>query len=315
MRGADAGDDILALRVDQEFAVISALAGRRIAGEGDAGGAGLTHVAEHHRLDVDRRAPTARNVVQPAIDLRPLGLPRSEHRADRAPQLILHVLREGLVPLLLDKALVGLDQPAQIVGRKLGVEGQALVLLGDLQRFLERAVIELQHHVRIHLDEAAVAVPSEARVSARGGQPLDRRVVEPQVEHRVHHPRHRGAGARADRDEQGIALVAEFLAGDPFDMRDAVGDLVPQAFGEGAALVVIAGAHLGRDGEARRHGQADAGHAIEVGALAAQQILVALPPIRDAAAEAIDVALGRIGLELAGHIVPIHQAVTPCIRA
>ena len=39
LRRADAGDDVLALGVDQIFAIIGALAGRRIAGEGDAGGA------------------------------------------------------------------------------------------------------------------------------------------------------------------------------------------------------------------------------------------------------------------------------------
>ena len=37
LRRADAGDDVLALRVDQEFAVELLLAGRRIAREGDAG--------------------------------------------------------------------------------------------------------------------------------------------------------------------------------------------------------------------------------------------------------------------------------------
>ena len=84
-RGADTGDDILALRVDQVFAVIGALAGRGIAGEGDAGRAGIAHIAEHHRLHVHRGAHVVRDVVQPAIGARALGFPTVEHGADRTP--------------------------------------------------------------------------------------------------------------------------------------------------------------------------------------------------------------------------------------
>jgi hypothetical protein len=85
-------------------------------------------------------------------------------------------------------------------------------------------MIELQHDVRIHLDEAAIAVPREAGIVPRRRQPLDGLVVEAEVEHRIHHARHRRARARADRDEQRIGRIAEFLAGYRFDMRDAVGD-------------------------------------------------------------------------------------------
>ena len=67
LRRADAGHHVLALRVDQEFAVQLALAGRGIARERNAGRRGLAHIAEHHRLHVDRGAPGFRNVVQPAI--------------------------------------------------------------------------------------------------------------------------------------------------------------------------------------------------------------------------------------------------------
>ena len=51
LRRADAGNDVLTLCVHQEFAV------GRIAGERYARAACITHVAEHHRLHVDRSAP------------------------------------------------------------------------------------------------------------------------------------------------------------------------------------------------------------------------------------------------------------------
>src|SRR3546814_9248881 len=61
---------------------------------GDAGGGRIAHVAEHHRLHVDGRAPGVGDVVDAAIDLRALRLPRAEHSADRAPKLVVHILRE-----------------------------------------------------------------------------------------------------------------------------------------------------------------------------------------------------------------------------
>ena len=104
LRRADAGDDVLALGVDQEFAVEPLLAGRRIAGEGDAGRRGVAHVAEHHGLHVDRGAPAFRNVVQAAIGDGARVHPRAEHRADRAPELLARVLRERLAVLLARRA-------------------------------------------------------------------------------------------------------------------------------------------------------------------------------------------------------------------
>ena len=88
LRRADAGDHVLALRIDQELAVEPLLAGRGIAGEGDAGRRGLAHIAEHHGLHIDRGAPAFRDVVQAPIGDGALVHPGAEHRADRAPQLL-----------------------------------------------------------------------------------------------------------------------------------------------------------------------------------------------------------------------------------
>ena len=85
LRRADAGDHVLALGIDQKLAVEFFLAGRGIAREGDAGGRGLAHIAEHHGLHVDRGAPAFRNSVQAAIGDGALVHPRAEHRADGAP--------------------------------------------------------------------------------------------------------------------------------------------------------------------------------------------------------------------------------------
>ena len=83
-----AGDDVLALRVDQELTVELLHAVRGIAGERDAGAGVVARIAVDHRLHVDRRAPFGRDVVLAPIDDRAIVHPRAEHRTDSAHQLI-----------------------------------------------------------------------------------------------------------------------------------------------------------------------------------------------------------------------------------
>src|SRR3546814_6476804 len=100
--------------------------------------------------------------------------------------------------------------------------------------------------------EAAIAIPRETLVARLRRQPHNRFVVEAEVEDGIHHPRHRHACARSNRDQQWIGRIAEALAGDAFDMRDAGGHFRAHAVGEGLALVVIARAHLGGDRKSTR---------------------------------------------------------------
>ena len=169
----------------------------------------VAHIAEHHRLHVDRRAPVGGDVVQPAIGDGARVHPGAEDRADRAPQLLLRVLREGLAALLRDDVLETGDDRLPILGGELGVEHGAAVELVVFEQLLEMVVVDAEHDLAVHLDEAAIAVIGEALVAALARQPDDRSVVEPEVEHRIHHARHRDARARAHRDQQRIVGVAE----------------------------------------------------------------------------------------------------------
>ena len=288
LRRADAGDDVFALGIDQKFAVELLLAGRRIAREGDAGGRGLAHIAEHHGLHIDRGAPAFRNIVQAAIGDGALVHPRAEHRADGAPQLRVRVLRERLAALLLDALLVAVDDLVPIVGAEIGVERVAVAVLVVVEDFLEMMMLDAEHHIGIHGDEAPVAVEGKAPVAGflrkrHGGD-----VVEPEIEHGVHHARHRGAPAGAHRDQQRIFAVAEFLAGDAADLGQRGVDLRLQILRIGFAVVVEMGADLGGDGEAGRHRQAEMGHFGEPRALAAEQIAHRRAAGRLAAAEGVD---------------------------
>ena len=85
MRRANARDDIFALGVDQIFAVKDFFAAGWVAGEGNSRRAGFAHVAEDHRLDVNRRAPIVRDPILPPINNGAIIHPRAKHRANRAP--------------------------------------------------------------------------------------------------------------------------------------------------------------------------------------------------------------------------------------
>ena len=190
---------------------------------------------------------------------------------------------------------------------QIGVEMDALILLGDLERLLEQAVIEAEHDVGIHLDEAAIAVPGEARRRPRRRRgPRTVSSLRPRLRTVSIIP---GIDTRApERTEtsSGSAASPKLLPVDPLDMGDAVGDLGGERVAEALALVIIERAGRSRDGEAGRHRQADRGHFGEVRALAAEQLLIARLAVGDAAAEAVDEA-GHRTSRPAGRFTTLHD--------
>jgi len=108
-----------------------------------------------------------------------------------------------------------------ILRREFGVESDAEIELGVLQQVLEMMMVDAEHHLSVHLDEAPVAVIGEALVAAALGEAVDGLIVEPEIEHRIHHPRHRRAGARAHRDQQRVRGIAEGEADAPLELLQA----------------------------------------------------------------------------------------------
>ena len=91
---ADAGDDVLALRVLEVVAVDALVAAGGVAGEGDAGAGVGAEVAEDHGADVDGRAEVAGDALLAAVELGAVGVPRVEDGADGQVHLLARVLRE-----------------------------------------------------------------------------------------------------------------------------------------------------------------------------------------------------------------------------
>ena len=130
-----------------------------------------------------------------------------------------------------------------------------------------------QYDVAVHLHEAAVRVPCETGVARALGYGFHGLVVHAEVEDRVHHAGHRGAGARTYRHQEGHLLVAELHARQALDVLHRLLHLGAQHLDDGLlAVLVVFGAHLRGDGEARGYGNADEVHLGEVGSLAAEQL-------------------------------------------
>ena len=138
----------------------------------------------------------------------------------------------------------------------------------------------------VHLDEPPVGVVREARVARRLGQPFDRHVVQPEVEDRVHHPRHRDRGAAANRDEQRVVQVAEALPGPLLERGEMPVHLVVQPLRDVPADGHVRTAGVGRDREPAGDGNAELRHLGEADALAAEK----LAPSPRVFVEVVDVA-------------------------
>ena len=287
-RVADAGDDVLALGVLQVVAVHPLVAGGRVTGEGDARAGVVAAVAEHHGLDVDRRARTVGDALLSAVEHRALGVPRVEDRSHRQLELLARVLWEGASRVVLDGRLERVDQAAQVVDAEVGVGGGVALLLELVEGVGEDLGLDAEHGGTEHLQQAAVGVHREPLVSALLGQTSDRLVVETDVEHRLHHPGHRHRGPGPDTDQERVRGVAEAASHRLLQRAQVAGDLLGEPVGQVAGLEV-GPTGCGRDREAGRHRETQVGHLGQVGSLAAQKVLLVLVAL----GELVDVGHGR----------------------
>lgn len=226
-----------------------------------------------------------------AVELGPVGVPRVEDGLYGQVHLLAGVLREVASGVPRDDLLELLDQLLQVGRVEIHVDGDALGLLGGLQRLLEEVAVDAEDGLAEHLDEPTVGVPREPLVAALGGETDDGRVGEADVEDRVHHARHRELGAGADGDQQRVVGLAELLGHPRLKGVEVRTHLVAQR-GRLLTTAEVDLARLGGDGEARRDGEPEIGHLGEVGTLPAEQVLQ------------IPVALGEVINELLTRRLP-----------
>ena len=269
------GDDVLALRVLQVVAVDALLPGAGVAGERDAGAGVHAEVAEDHRHDVHRGAEVGRDPLLAAVQDRPVGVPRAEHREHREVHLLPRVLREFAARVLAHDGLEAVHDAAQVARVEVEVVAGALGLLRLVDRVLERLALDPEHGLAEHLDQAAVGVPGEPLAARLLGQATHRLVGQADVQHRLHHARHGELGPGPDADQQRVSGVAELPAHLLFQLPQMLADLIGETVRDGPLAQVLP-AGLGGDDEPGRHRQAQVGHLRQIRALAAEQVLQVL---------------------------------------
>ena len=272
-RSTDTGDDVLALSVDQVLAHQLLLAGGGVTGEGNAGAGTHTGVTEGHLLHVDGSAPLVGDLVHLTIHVGAGVIPGTENGLDGTDQLLLGILRELLALLLKVDLLELLDELLQVVGVQLNVLLDALALLHSVDALLEEALAQLHDDVRVHLDEAAVAVVGKTGVVGLFGQTLNSLIVQAEVQDGVHHAGHGLTCAGTDGNQQGVLDGAEGLTGllleDAHVFEDVCLDLIVDL----TVVSIVLGAGLGGDGEALRNRHAGVGHLGQAGTLTTQSVL------------------------------------------
>ena len=162
---ADAGDDVLALRVLQVVAVHALGAAGGVAGERDAGAGVHAAVAEHHRLHVDRGAEVLGDPLLAAVEPRAVGVPGVEDGAHRQVELLARVLREVAAGVLADHALEGLDELLR--GRRGRGRGRPRCRASSSARRARRRTARGRGRARCRRTSGAAAGRSPGRTARR----------------------------------------------------------------------------------------------------------------------------------------------------
>ena len=219
-------------------------------------------------------------------------VPAFEDRGHRAPELIHRVVGERLPGLALDDLLERRGRVAQHFPGKVDVPGDARGLLALLQGLLEDPLVHVEHHAAVHLHEPAIGVVREARVAAHQPEAFDRRVVEPQVENRLHHARHGQGRTGADRHEQRLPATAELATGRGLEPPEGGFELRLEPRRKAVGLEIGVAETRG-DREPRRYRDAEVGHFRESRPLPAQHVLHGRSAVGATLSEEVDQGPGR----------------------
>src|SRR5205085_9639255 len=160
---------ILALGVDEKFAVENFLTGGGIAGESHSRAGSGAGIAENYGLHVHGRAPFLGNVVFPAINDGAIVHPRTEHGADRSLQLLPRIIRKLFAGALFYQIFETRNQLLQIPHAQFGIVDVLVMalVLEFVHHRLERLVVFFRALLHAHydiapaFDVAPITIPAE----------------------------------------------------------------------------------------------------------------------------------------------------------
>ena len=274
-RSTNAGNNVFALCVDQEFAHQLLFTGSRVTGECYTSTRLVVQVTEYHRHYVNCGTPAVRNIVVTAIYVCTRVVPAAEYSFDSQLQLFYRIRWEVCAQLVLVLSLELFSQSLQISSGQLYVELYALFFLHLVDELFEVLLADFHNNVREHLNETSVGViyeTLESRIRIALDHCSNNVVVQTEVQDGVHHTRHRSTCTGTNGNQQRIVQIAELLAVDLFHLLNAVHDLSHDLVVDLAAVLIVLCAGLSCDGETLRYRQTDAGHLSQVCTLTAEEI-------------------------------------------
>ena len=251
-RRVRAGHDVFALRALQVLAVRGVGTRQRVAREQHAGARAGIRVAEHHRLDRDRRAHRMVDAVVVPITFRSAPVPRIKDRVDGQRELLERVGRRCLLATLRDQRapLARLGVGRQVSNRR------------------------TQHDAGEHLAKAPVVVARESSVAGLSGECRLADIVDAQVQNRVHHAGHAHRRPRAHGHQERSNGAAQLPLRYRFDVRDAGTHRVQHRLGQCAAVAEVFAAGVGRQHESGWHRKAERTHARHAPRLAPDDLAI-----------------------------------------
>ena len=271
LRGTDTSNHVLALCIDQIFAVDPLRSGGRISRKGNAGAGGIAHVSEYHGLYVDGGSPVAGDVIHPAVHDGALVVPGTEYGLDRFHELYPGILREvSSHPVLID-ALKALNNLFQVVGSKVRVKTRSLCFLDLVKHSFKKRFGNFHYHIREHLDESAVGIIGKSGIPGLFGKAFHGNIGKAQVQDRIHHSGHGRSRAGTDRNQKRVLRIPEGLSLLLLQFGKSGKDLSLNFFRNLFSIVVVVRTGFRRYGKALRNGKAKIGHFRQIGALSAQK--------------------------------------------
>ena len=151
-------------------------------------------------------------------------------------------------------------------------------------------LLHAENDVSIHLDEAAIAVPSETLILGRGSERKNRLIIEAEIQDGVHHARHGVTSTGAHSNEKRHAFgITEFGVHDFFHGGDTGFHLLLEISGIALLVRVEVSADFRADRESGRNRQTDAAHFREVRSFAAEQRFHGAVTVRFSCSEGINV--------------------------
>ena len=274
-RSPNAGNNVFALCVDQEFTHQLLFTGSRVTGKCNTSTRFVVQVTEYHRHYVNSGTPAVRNVVVTTVYVCSRVVPATEYSLDCELQLFNRIRREVCTQLVLILSLELFSQCLQVRSSQFYVELYALFSLHLVDQLFKVLLTNFHNNVREHLNETSVGViyeTLESRIRVASDHSSNYFVVQTQVQDGVHHTRHRSTCTGTNRNQQRILQIAEFLAVDLFHLCNAVHDLCHDVVIDFTAILIVLCARFCCDGEALRNRQTDVGHFSQVCTLTTQEL-------------------------------------------